>query len=169
MRENLIPPAIVVMGVSGCGKSTVGRLLAERLGWPFFDADDFHPPENIARMTAGQPLSDADRAPWLDALHTLLADHLRHGQPLVLACSALKEAYRQRLAAGGLNVRFVHLQGGFDLIYRRMQARQAHYMRPEMLHSQFADLEAPTEALTLDIRQPPAALVTTIVHWLEKG
>ncbi len=156
------------MGVSGCGKSTVGRLLAGQLGWPFFDADDYHPPENVAKMAAGRPLTDADRSPWLDTLHALLADHLRRGASLVLACSALKAAYRQRLA-DGLDVRFVHLQGDFGLIYRRMQARRGHYMRPEMLRSQFADLEPPADALTLDIRQQPEQLAASIAVWLDAG
>ena len=135
----------VVMGVSGSGKTTVGQALARALDCPFYDADDFHPPENVAKMAGGVPLTDADRAPWLARLHKLLADHVQRKQTAVLACSALKEAYRERLRRGLSGVRFIYLQGDFDLIRERMQARENHYMKAEMLQSQFDALEPPPQ------------------------
>ncbi len=149
------------MGVSGCGKTTVGRQLAERLGWPFYDGDDFHPPANKAKMGAGLPLDDADRAGWLAALADLIRTHQAEGRSLVLACSALQQRYRDQLRVAP-DVRWVHLQGSYDLILARMQARTGHYMRPEMLASQFAILEPPVDALTVDITAPPEALVEQI-------
>jgi gluconokinase len=133
----------VIMGVSGCGKSTVGQALADALNCPFYDGDDFHPPENVAKMASGNPLNDDDRAPWLAALHDLLLTHAEKGETAVLACSALKKNYRQQLRDGNDTVVFVHLQGSFNLIWQRMQARQDHYMKAEMLQSQFDTLEAP--------------------------
>lgn len=135
------------MGVSGAGKSTIGRLLADRLGHPFLDADEFHPPENVAKMASGTPLNDADRVPWLDALNRKLS-----GMPdAVLACSALKDAYRRRLAQGLAGCRFVHLRGDIELIRARLQARQHRYMPASLLESQFASLEPPADAIEVDI------------------
>lgn len=139
------------MGVAGSGKSTLGSALAEALGWPFFDGDDFHSQANRDKMAAGQPLDDADRAPWLARLRQLIAEHLAQGESLVLACSALKQAYRQTLAAGDPAVRFVYLQGDFDTLLSRLQQRQGHYMKAEMLRSQFAALEEPQDAIDLDV------------------
>lgn len=150
---------IVVMGVSGCGKSSVGAGLAARLGIPYRDGDDLHPPENVARMRAGVPLTDADRWPWLDRVALVLAREA----PVIVGCSALRRAYRDRLRAGaGGLVRFVHLAGNRDLIAGRLSARTGHYMPPGLLDSQFATLEVPgpDEALTLDIDQPLAALIS---------
>jgi gluconokinase len=141
------------MGVSGSGKTAVGELLSQKLGWPFFDGDDFHPKENVAKMAAGIPLDDDDRIPWLLNLHDLIADRLAQGKPLLLACSALKQTYRDLLLEGNPNTLFVHLKGDFGLIMSRMQARAGHYMKPEMLHSQFETLEEPIDALTVDIGQ----------------
>lgn len=155
---------LVVMGVAGVGKTTVGRLLAERLGWPFVDADAFHPAANVAKMKRGEPLTDADRAPWLAALRALLAQHAAEGQPLVLACSALRAAYRDVLADGG-PIAFVHLYGSSALIRTRMEARD-HFMPPGLLASQFEALEPPENALTLSVEAPPAALVEAIVGHL---
>lgn len=146
------PLALVLMGVSGCGKTSVGQALSQSLGWPFFDGDDFHPPANVAKMAAGLPLNDNDRAPWLANLHDLIARHQAERQPMLLACSALKEKYRQQLAGGNPGTVFVYLKGDFELIFGRMQARQGHYMKAEMLRSQFEALEEPIEALTIDIR-----------------
>jgi gluconokinase len=154
------------MGVSGCGKTSVGERLSAALGWPFYDGDDFHPPENVAKMAAGQPLNDADRAPWLRILHDMIADHIDKGESLLLACSALKERYRQQLSAGISAVIFIHLKGSFDLIYSRMQARSGHYMKAEMLRSQFATLEEPQDALTIDIRQNLDTITTEIITYL---
>lgn len=150
---------VVVMGVSGSGKSTIGGLLADRLGCPFLDADEFHPPQNVAKMAAGTPLTDADRWPWLDLLNGKL-----HGKPrAVLACSALKEAYRQRLAHGVPDVRLVHLRGDIGLIRARMKDRQHRYMPASLLDSQFAALEPPTGAICIDIAHPPEHCVDAIV------
>ena len=116
---------LIVMGVAGCGKTTVGKALAERLGWDFYDADDFHPPENIARMSQGIPLTDADRAPWLIALHDLISFALAQGQLGVLACSALKDRDRQQLLEGHDDVKIVFLKGNYDLLRSRLSAREA--------------------------------------------
>jgi len=141
----------IVTGVSGCGKSSVGRALAQSLGWDFYDADDFHPPENLAKMVSGIPLDDSDRAPWLAALHELISSSLKAGRPGVLACSALKERYRQQLTGNDEAVQIVHLKGSYDLIWSRMEKRTDHYMKPHMLKSQFEALEEPANALTVDI------------------
>jgi gluconokinase len=141
---------IVVMGVSGSGKSSVGQALAQRLGADFRDGDDLQPPENVAKMRAGTPLTDDDRWPWLDRVAAVLADQA----PVVVACSALKRAYRDRIRAGaGGQVRFVHLAGSRDLIAARMARRQGHYMPVSLLDSQFAALEppGPDEAATVGI------------------
>lgn len=143
------------MGVSGCGKSTIGALLAERLRFPFLDADEFHPPANVAKMAAGTPLTDEDRRPWLE----LLNERLRALPDAVLACSALKERYRQTLAKGIADCRFVHLRGSRELIAARLAARRHRYMPASLLDSQFAALEAPADAITLDIGQVPDACV----------
>ena len=145
---------IIVMGVSGCGKSSVGKLLAEKLGWDFYDADDFHPPVNVKKMADGIPLDDSDRAPWLALLHELISSSLKQNQPGVLACSALKERYRQQLMEGNENIQLVYLKGNYDLIWSRMSTRREHYMQPEMLQSQFDALEEPVNALTMDISGP---------------
>jgi gluconokinase len=157
------PGVIIVMGVSGAGKTTVGRLLAGRLGWEFADADDHHPPENVAKMAAGQPLDDADREPWLLALRSLATGRLEEREPLVLACSALKAGYRNLIAAGDPRVAFVFLDGSFELISRRLQERRDHYMPPALLQSQFEALEAPADALTLDVSAAPEALADKII------
>ena len=145
---------IIVMGVSGCGKSSVGKLLAEKLGWDFYDADDFHPPVNVKKMADGIPLDDSDRAPWLALLHELISSSLKQNQPGVLACSALKERYRQQLMEGNENIQLVYLKGSYELIWSRMSTRREHYMQPEMLQSQFDALEEPVNALTMDISGP---------------
>lgn len=156
--------ALVVMGVSGSGKTTLGRALAARLGWAFFDADDFHPPGNVAKMRAGVPLTDADRAPWLARLHALLAERLAAGEPLVLACSALKASYRAALAEGLTGrLRFVYLSGEPGLIARRLRARRGHYMPAALLESQFAALEPPQDALVVDAAAPTAAQAEAVL------
>lgn len=152
---------VVVMGVSGSGKSTVGALLAERLGAEFLDADEFHPPENVAKMAAGVPLTDADRAPWLARLNA----ELRRRKDAVLACSALKESYR-RVLAEGVACRFVHLRGPIELIRSRMQARSHRYMPASLLESQFAALESPGDAIEVDIAEPPERCVQLILAGL---
>ena len=156
---------LVIMGVSGCGKSSVGARLAARLGLNYRDGDDLHPPENVAKMRAGMPLTDGDRWPWLDRVgQVLLAE-----APVIVGCSALKRAYRDRIrtAAGG-PVTFVHLAGSQEVIAARMALRQGHYMPLSLLDSQFAALEPPTaeEAITVSIDQPLEALVADILRQL---
>ena len=120
------PQALILMGVSGSGKTVVGELLSQKLGWPFFDGDDFHPKENVDKMAAGIPLDDDDRTPWLLNLHDLIADHLAERKSLLLACSALKQTYRDLLLEGNPNTLFIHLKGDFGLIMSRMQVRSGH-------------------------------------------
>jgi len=158
---------VIVMGVSGSGKSSVGKLLAEQLGWEFYDADDFHPPENVAKMAKGFPLSDSDRAPWLSFLNKLICSSLKANRPGVLACSALKEGYRQQLMDGNDGVQIVYLKGSYDLIWSRMEKRTNHYMKPHMLKSQFDTLEEPTHALTTNIAMPIDNIVQAILKQLE--
>jgi gluconokinase len=152
---------LVVMGVSGCGKSTVGQALAAAVGWPFFDADDFHPPANVAKMAAGLPLDDTDRWPWLDRIAGELRAVLDRGGHAVLACSALREAYRERLRRAG-DVRFVHLAGDQATIAARIAQRSHKYMPPSLLPSQFATLEPPADALVVDLREPVESQVRRI-------
>ena len=153
---------VILIGVTGCGKTTVGTMLANVCGWDFHDADDFHPAENVAKMKSGAPLNDEDRWPWLERLNTFLLDSERQGKSLVLACSALKQVYRDCLARGCAAARFVFLDGEIELIRARLAARQGHYMNPKLLDSQFAILERPREALRLDLVQSPAELVRSI-------
>ncbi|MCA3351872.1 MAG: gluconokinase [Roseomonas sp.] len=150
------------MGVSGSGKSTIGALLAEALGWPFADADGFHPAANVAKMASGQPLTDEDRWPWLDAIAAHIAAARTAGQPVVVACSALRRAYRDRLRAGHVDVVFLHLAGAPALIAGRQAARQGHFMPPSLMASQFATLEDPAEeadAVTVSVQASPAQVV----------
>ena len=153
---------VLLMGVAGCGKTTVGLALAKALGWGFRDADDFHPPENVAKMAAGLPLDDTDRAPWLAAIRTHLDGVRARGESAVVTCSALKERYRAVVAPDPATVKLVHLDGDFTLILERISARTGHFMKPEMLRSQFAALERPAGALVLDVAETPATLVAQI-------
>lgn len=157
----------IVMGVSGCGKSSVGKSLADHLGWDFFDADDFHPPENVAKMANGIPLDDSDRAPWLASLNELISSSLKADRPGVLACSALKERYRQRLMDDNEDVQLVYLKGSYNLIWSRMETRTNHYMKPHMLQSQFDALEEPTNALDIDITISIDDIVQEILKYVE--
>src|SRR5512144_1789130 len=152
---------VVVMGVSGCGKTTIGRALAEAMSWPFLDADDFHPAANVDKMRAGIALTDDDRWPWLDRLAVEIAAINARGENAVLACSALKQAYRERLAANG-GVRIAYLKGDRATIEPRLSARASHYMPASLLASQLALLEEPTDAIVVDIRLPPPAQVDVI-------
>jgi gluconokinase len=142
---------VVLMGVSGCGKTAVGKALAADLGWPFFDGDDFHPAGNVAKMAAGTPLTDADRWPWLDRLAAEMAALNGRGADAVFACSALKEAYRDRFRRAG-EVRFVHLKGDYETIAARVATRTHRYMPAALLTSQFATLEEPQDAIVVDVR-----------------
>jgi gluconokinase len=150
---------VIVMGVAGSGKSTVGAALAERLGCEFRDADGFHPPGNIAKMRSGTPLTDEDRWPWLRSIRAHMEAEHAGGRGGVVACSALKRAYRDVLGEGEPWVRFVHLDGSRELVAERMRSRTGHFMPIELLDSQFAALEAPADAVVLDISLPPEALV----------
>jgi gluconokinase len=162
--ENAVADVVVIMGVAGSGKTTVGSALAAALGWRFVDADDHHTPESIAKMARGEPLDDADRWPWLDRLRALIDDALATGRRLVLACSALKASYRARLAGGdaGRRVRFVYLAGPLELFRERLAQRAGHFMKPAMLDSQFATLEVPGEAVAVDAALPVAEIVGRI-------
>jgi gluconokinase len=153
---------IIVMGVAGSGKTTVGEKLAAALGWSFRDADDFHPPENVAKMSAGLPLNDHDRAPWLAAIRAHIDACLAHDEGSVVTCSALKAAYRRVLVADPARVKLVHLTGDFALLAARIGSRQGHFMKPAMLHSQLAALEPPPDALAVDITPPPDDIVAHI-------
>lgn len=158
---------VIVMGVSGSGKSTVGQALAQAQQCPFFDGDDFHPPENIAKMAAGLPLTDADRQPWLARLHQIIDQQLVIGQNSVVAVSALKAAYRQTLGHPHSDILLVFLQGSFDQILVRM-AQRDHFMPPTLLQSQFDALEEPTDGLTISIDQPVSAIVLHILATLNR-
>lgn len=150
------------MGVTGCGKTTVGKQLAQECGWEFLDADDFHPQENVAKMQRGEALTDTDRWPWLDRLYQLLRKRASEDKSLVLACSALKQIYRERLARDCKALRFVLLEGDQALIRARLAQRRGHYMNPALLDSQFAILERPQDALVLDVADEPVALARRI-------
>jgi len=158
---------VILMGVTGCGKTKVGLTLAEACAWEFLDADDFHPAENVAKMKSGIALTDEDRWPWLARLNTLLLERERQGKSLVLACSALKQIYRDHLARGCAAARFVFLDGDKELIRARLAARQGHYMNAKLLDSQFDILEPPEDALRLDVAESPAELVRSIRERLE--
>lgn len=153
---------VIVMGVSGAGKTTIGRMLASALGWDFRDGDDLHPATNRRKMNSGVALTDDDRRLWLAAIRAMIDDYLARGQNAVVACSALKRSYREMLAADYARVRFVWLDGSRELIASRISARRGHFMPAELLASQFADLEAPADALRIDVAEPPAQIVATI-------
>ncbi|MES9943063.1 MAG: gluconokinase, GntK/IdnK-type [Candidatus Thiodiazotropha sp. 6PLUC2] len=153
---------IIVMGVSGSGKSTIGRILAQQTGWRFIEGDDYHPAENKAKMAAALPLNDDDRQPWLERLAKVIDRHLSIDRSAVLSCSALKKSYREQLMRSP-EVRFVYLEESYELILARLNQRTKHFMRSELLQSQFDDLEPPEEALTLSIEQSPEQIVKLIM------
>ena len=155
---------IVVMGVSGSGKTTVGAKLAQELGWSFYDADDFHSEANREKMAQGIALNDEDRAEWLATLRELIRKHLEEGRSCVLACSALKQRYRDTLAVNE-KVRFAYLRGSFEQIETRMKRRKDHYMPVQLLQSQFEALEEPLDAVIVDISHTPE----DIIHIIRKG
>ena len=158
---------IILMGVTGSGKSTLGRMLAERFGWDFFDGDDYHSPESVDKMSCGIPLTDADRAGWLDTLAGLILSRLQQGQTGVMACSALKQGYRDRLNVVPDQIRFVYLKGSPGLISGRVDSRDDHYMKAGMVESQFAALEEPCDALVVDIDQSPSQILQEIIAGLQ--
>jgi gluconokinase len=153
---------LILIGVSGAGKTVVGRLLARELGRPFYDADNLHSPENVARMAQGVALTDKERRPWLRAVRQLIDRCLDEKRPAVIACSALKEEYRSYLQNGRDQVQFVYLKGDYALIHGRLLQRQNHYMKADMLAGQFATLEEPQDALTVEVDQEPGAITAQI-------
>lgn len=155
---------IILMGVTGSGKTTIGKLFAEHTGWDFFDGDDYHSPANILKMSRGIPLTDEDRAGWLDQLADLVRSRLQLGKPGVLACSALKQAYRDKLNIKPEEIRFVYLKGNPELISSRIEQRKGHYMKAAMMDSQFSTLEEPGEALVIDIHQSPELIVQYLIE-----
>ena len=156
---------VILMGVSGSGKTTIGELLAKRLGWRFIEGDEYHPPENVAKMAAGVPLEDADRWPWLDALN----QRIRGEGNAVVTCSALKESYRQRLLAGIKRARVVYLHAPKALIAKRVTERKHKFMPASLLESQFATLEPPAGAIDIDVSGDPHDSVEAIVEALQRS
>lgn len=155
------------MGVVGAGKTTVGSLLAHKLGWRFADADDFHPAANVEKIRQGIALDDSDRAPWLAALHNAILQWKAEGQNAVLACSALKRKYRDQLRVDG--VRFIYLKGDCELIEQRLRSRTGHFASDTILKSQFEDLETPGDAITVEIDKSPEAIVSEIIAKLKSS
>ncbi len=157
---------VVVLGVTGSGKTTVGMMLADSLQCPFLEGDSLHSKGNVDKMSHGIPLTDADRAPWLSAIHARMLDVFGHGQSLVVGCSALKRAYRTALAEG-IPVAWVYLKGPAGLIRARLQHRTNHFMKASMLASQLEALEEPSDAIVMDVSQPPAVIVNQILAELK--
>ena len=154
---------VVLMGVSGSGKSTIGKILADDLGWAFVEADDYHPAANIEKMRRGVPLDDADRRPWLAAVRERIADACRRGRDVVVACSALKHRYQDYLEQDDPPcVRYVYLEGSPDLIRKRLADRRGHFMNPALLGSQFEALEPPADAVRVDVTPPPEEIAEEI-------
>lgn len=161
------PLLLVLMGVSGVGKSTVGKILAKKLACSFYDADDFHPPSNLSKMRAGTPLTDADREPWLERLHALLSELEAQGESAVLACSALKESYREKLTQDLPGIRLVYLRAGYVQLRERLARRNDHFMPLALLESQLADLEEPVGAVVVDAGPAPPVVAAEVVRQLD--
>jgi gluconokinase len=160
---------VLLMGVSGAGKTTIGEALARELDWRFLDADDYHPPENVAKMASGTPLDDADRRPWLARINAELLKIQSEGDSAVLACSALKESYREHLTRGLHDWKLAYLHGGFELIHSRLRERRHRYMPAALLQSQFETLEPPTDAIAVDVSLPMEKSVALLVKQLAHG
>jgi carbohydrate kinase (thermoresistant glucokinase family) len=155
------------MGPMGCGKTAIGKMLAKKLGWPFYDADDFHPKENVEKMRAGIALTDEDRKLWLEKLRANIQRWLKHRKSTILACSALKQAYRDILGVNQSTVRTVYLKGSYELLRKRLEERQHPYMDKNLLRSQLDTLEEPKDGLTVDISATPEIIVGTIIKSLK--
>lgn len=150
------------MGVAGSGKTRIGRLLAQKIEWPFFDGDDFHSAPNVEKMSRGVPLTDEDRKNWLGAIRARMDSEIKSGGKAIVACSALREIYREKLGVNRPEVMVVHLKGDKKLLFRRLAERKAHFFPPELLESQLKILEEPQDVLTVDIRQEEAVIVEKI-------
>lgn len=157
-----LPRIVILMGVCGAGKSTIGRLLADDWGWPFFEGDDFHSPKNIAKMSRGFSLSEEDRLPWLQGLASLIDELLAHSKSAVISCSALKQSHRDRLTKHSPHVSMVYLQGTYETIRRRLRSRLEHFMPLELLDSQLEELEEPVDIPVVNIDQTPDLIVKQI-------
>lgn len=149
------------MGVAGSGKTIIGELLAAQLSWEFVDGDSFHSPTNIEKMSHGNPLSDSDRLPWLDSIREAMLQWQAQGRKVVLACSALKRSYRERLQIS-TEVKLVYLKGSYQLLLERLHSRKGHYAGEQLLASQFADLEEPSDAIVVDVGHSPVEIVVEI-------
>jgi gluconokinase len=154
---------IVVIGVSGSGKTTIGELLANQLGWRFYEGDEYHSQENIEKLTSGIPLTDDDRAPWLRRLRNVMEECRSAGADAVIACSALRQSYRTYLSEEGSDVRFVYLKGDYGVIRERIIRRRGHFMKNNLLKSQFSVLEEPTDAIVAHVAEEPRSIVTKIM------
>lgn len=165
-RRHRAPRVVIIGGVSGCGKSTVGKALAECLGWPFIEGDAFHSEASIEKMQRGEALNDDDRRPWLESLHNEIIHHLDRGVSAVMACSALKASYREILRGAEVNVSFVFLNCSRESLHRRLTTRQGHFLGAELLDSQLAAFESSGDILLIDSEQTVETLVESIVDWL---
>lgn len=166
MHTGQAPKLLLLMGVSGCGKTTTGQRLSRILGWPFRDGDSFHPPQNIAKMSSGLPLTDEDRWPWIDAIGAWMDEQIQTGQSAVVSCSALRKAYRIRLTAGRPEVQLVFLKGPREVIAERLARRKSHFMPASLLESQFAALEEPRggeRPLIVSVTLPPNRVIDRIL------
>lgn len=158
----------LIIGVSGCGKTTIGRLLSQALGVPFFDGDDFHPPANVEKMSYGVPLTDDDRKLWLSAINYKIREQIQAESPAVFACSALKAAYRTQIGQNTQDaIRWIYLKGDYQTIEQRMLKRKDHFMPASLLHSQFSILEEPKDVLTLSIEENPQQLIAQIINFFK--
>ena len=167
MSDQEVSIVIIVMGVSGSGKTTIGRALAAALRWSFSDADDFHSPANVEKMKQGIPLSDEDREPWLRTIRGAIEQWKRDESGHVLACSALKGSYRDLLGQNDPNVKFVYLQGAFDVISQRLKKRKSHFFNPALLRSQFDALENPKDAMIVDVSREPQEIIRAILETIQ--
>ncbi len=158
---------LILTGPMGCGKTTIGKMLAEKLGWPFYDGDNFHPKENVEKMRAGIALTDEDRRLWLEKLRDIIKRRLKEGQNTILACSALKQSYRNILGVDQKNVRTIYLKGSYQLLRKRIEDRQHPYMNKDLLRSQLDTLEEPQGGLLVDISATPEMIVNTIIQNLK--